>query len=67
MILIILKNLADKYNYWIFEINNCLIYWSDPISNRNGYYKRELDFIEKNAEYYGYKYKLGLKNGLFER
>lgn len=28
---------------------------------------RELDFIEKNAEYYGYNYKLGIRNGVFEK
>ena len=44
-----------------------IIIWSDPIKNRNGYYMRELDFIEKNAEYYGYNYKLGIRNGVFEK
>jgi hypothetical protein len=44
-----------------------IVLWSDPISQRNGFYKRELDFIENNSSIYGYNYNEGLNKGVFTK
>ena len=35
-----------------------IIIWSDPINSRNGFYKRELDFIESQGSKYGVMYQI---------
>ncbi|MFY9307571.1 MAG: hypothetical protein WAQ28_00840 [Bacteroidia bacterium] len=44
---------------------DAIIIWSDPITSRTGFYKRELDFIQANASQYGYDYSTGIANGTF--
>jgi hypothetical protein len=42
-----------------------IIVWSDPINSRNGFYKRELDFIQVECDKYGYDYSKGISIGVF--
>ncbi|QFZ53930.1 hypothetical protein FEZ18_03445 [Oceanihabitans sp. IOP_32] len=44
-----------------------IIIWSDPVASRNGFYQRELDFIQTNANQYGYDYNLGISTGTFSK
>lgn len=44
-----------------------IVIWSDPISSRTGFYKRELDFIQSNSSIYGYDYNAGVNIGIFSK
>ena len=44
-----------------------IVIWSDPINSRNGFYKRELDFIQSQGSKYGYDYNNGISKGTFTK
>jgi len=41
-----------------------IVIWSDPIKLKTGYYKRKLDFLQSEANQYGYNFNSGIENGI---